>query len=574
MRFPYAFLIGSAPLMGPTLCINGNKERCGSLSDPYLEKATIPIKHVAAWQPQKARRYALSSLFDIGAVRSFMEDREKQTYRRTIPHARTGLDSGQILFRLLTALPFALIAIAISIIGFWLHINLSSAGFIELLFVLLVALRRGFFQATAVSIVAFLSLNFLFTEPVFTFSVADPQNWVSLFTFEATALLVSGLSTKVHLHSVQADTQRERALKLFELSRAILLLDQRRSTSDQLSTLIRELFSVNNVKFWIAAERTENPGETELSDSRKLAYDAYLEEKDWDDPVTRCSHRVLRLGTNCIGGMSMCGWLIDPLAADAVASLAAITFERTHAIQRENRAEIERDAERLRTAVLDGLAHSFKTPLTAIRAASSGLLAIDRLSPTQAELVSIIDERATMLNQLTNRLLQTAALESKEIRLRRSSTSIVELVRKVIREQEKEIQTRIKMAAPDNPQHDRFDASMMELALQQLVDNAAKYSAIGSHIAIEIQQAPSETWICIRNVPMAGSTIRAEERKKIFERYYRGVDAVYGPSGSGLGLSIVKKIAEAHGGGVHVECSAETTTFHLSIQRFEKELHE
>ena len=102
-----------------------------------------------------------------------------------------------------------------------------------------------------------------------------------------------------------------------------------------------------------------------------------------------------------MGGMTMRGWRIDPLAADAVASIAAISFARARAIQMENRAEVERDAERLRTAVLDGLAHGFKTPLTAIKTASSGLLAIDCLSATQLELVSIIDERATMLSQLT-----------------------------------------------------------------------------------------------------------------------------------------------------------------------------
>ena len=69
------------------------------------------------------------------------------------------------------------------------------------------------------------------------------------------------------------------------------------------------------------------------------------------------------------------------------------------------------------------LAHGFKTPLTAIKTASSGLLAIDHLSSTQLELVAIIDERVTMLSQLTTRLLQTAALEAKEVRLRRSDTS-------------------------------------------------------------------------------------------------------------------------------------------------------
>ena len=137
--------------------------------------------------------------------------------------------------------------------------NLSTAGSLDLLVVLLVALRLGFFQATVVSIAAFLSLNFLFTAPVFTFVVADPQNWVSLLTFEATALLVSGLSSKVRLHAAQAEEQRARAVKLYELSRAVLLIDQRRSTSEQLCSLVSEIFEVEEVQFWIAQDTTE-PG--------------------------------------------------------------------------------------------------------------------------------------------------------------------------------------------------------------------------------------------------------------------------------------------------------------------------
>jgi two-component system, OmpR family, sensor histidine kinase KdpD len=474
------------------------------------------------------------------------------------------LSAAELFRRLAIGLLLAAFAIVIAAAGFLLRVNLSTAGSLELLLVLLVALRLGFFQATVVSIVAFLGLNFLFTAPVFTFVVVDPQNWVSLLTFEATALLVSGLSSKVRLHAAQAEEQRARAVKLYELSRAVLLIDQRGSTSDQLCRLVSEIFDVEDVQFWMAHE-------TEPTERNQQAHETYLEEKDNDDHIACCSQRVLRLGTNIMGGMTMRRWRIDPLAADAVASVAAISFARARAIQMENRAEVERDAERLRTAVLDGLAHGFKTPLTAIKTASSGLLAIDCLSATQLELVSIIDERATMLSQLTTRLLQTAALEAKEIHLRRSNTSLADLLQKVVRQQEEEVRARIEIALPAHLLNDQVDAPMMELALQQLVDNAVKYSAIATPIPIAIKQIPTETAVVVQNATTTGSAIRVEERSRIFERFYRGIDAVYGPSGTGLGLSIVKKIAEAHGGRAWVECSEDTTRFTLSIQRYEKE---
>ena len=462
-------------------------------------------------------------------------------------------------------------AVSIAAAAFFCQANLSTAGFLELLFVLLVTIRSGFLQATLVSVISILCLNFLFTEPVFTFTVADPQNWVALITFEATALLVSGLSAKVRTHAAAAEEQRTRALKLYELSRAILLIDQRRSTSEQLREMIRQVLAADEVEIWLAFENDYTSAEPARIESNRQAYEAYIAGQSVDDAMAGFSQRPLRLGASTIGAITMRGWSLDPLTADAVASLAAITFERARAVQREARAEVERDAERLRTAVLDGLAHGFKTPLTAIQTASSGLLALDQLNATQAELVSIIDERVTMLSQLTTRLLQAAAFEAKEVRLRRSGVSVGDLLHKLVREQDADTRGRTRLIVPEKLEDDQVDGPLIELALQQLVDNAAKYSAVGSPIEIRVSQSESETAIIVQNQAIDGTSIRPEERTRIFERFYRGADAVRGPAGTGLGLSIVKKTAEAHGGHVSVECRDEATRFIFAIQHYRKE---
>ncbi len=69
----------------------------------------------------------------------------------------------------------------------------------------------------------------------------------------------------------------------------------------------------------------------------------------------------------------------------------------------------------------------------------------------------------------------------------------------------------------------------------------------------------------VLSVESVGSGIRVEEREKIFERFFRGANAVHGPTGTGLGLSIVKKTAEAHQGRAWVECEGERTTFFLTV---------
>ena len=474
----------------------------------------------------------------------------------------------------LLALAAFLAASLTSVAAFLLHFNLSTTGSLQLLLVLLVALRFGFVQATVVSLTAVLGLNYLFTAPIFQFTVADPQNWVSLATFELTALLVSGLSSQVRVHAARAETQRIRAAKLYELSRAILLIDRRISTSEQLGDLLREFLQVESAQLYAIHESNPDPDsrpahELPKADTRS-ARQVYLEGKDCDDFHSGLSERVLRLGATSIGGMRLCGWQIDPSLADAVASLAAIAFERANAIDRENRAEAERNAEQLRSAVLDALAHGYKTPLTAIMTASSGLLAVDHLSVTQRELVDIIEEEAYALNQLTTRLLQTAGLDRGDVRLRRSTIRIDELVRKVITTQDAATQERTRLHTPTKLDADYVDPMMIELALEQLVDNAAKYSDLERPIDITVSQARAETVIVVANT---GAPIRTSDRTRIFERFYRGAQTAHGPSGTGLGLSIVRKAAEAHGGWVSVECSEGITRFIFVLHHLQEWKH-
>lgn len=453
----------------------------------------------------------------------------------------------------------------LAVLGFLMHLPLSAAEPMELLLVLLVALRMGFFEASITSIVAVLCLDYLFTKPLFTLTVADSQNWISLVTFETIALFVSRLSSKVHLHAAEAEEQRRRAVTLYELSRAILHIQQQRPTAEQLIPLIREFVGVKEVGFWTTLDEGSVELSLPTSGPANVAHQAYLQQRDFDDIANHCSSRVLRLGMTATGGMSLHEWSPDPLMADAVASLSALAFERARANRKESRAEVARDTEQLRTAVLDGLAHGFKTPLTAIQTASSGLLALGKLSSMQTELVSIIDDRATMLSQLTKQLLQTAALDAKEIRLHRKKASPEDLVNNVIREQEFAVRSRVCVRPSQDVRSVYVDAPLFELALQQLIDNAAKYSAVTTPIEIGFQQGEWETFVSVENVGSIDHPIRPEERVKVFDRFYRGVRDEYGPAGTGLGLSVVKKVAEAHGGRAWVECEGSTVRFLLSL---------
>jgi two-component system sensor histidine kinase KdpD len=328
------------------------------------------------------------------------------------------------------------------------------------------------------------------------------------------------------------------------------------------------MLGVEDVDIWHVYASTDDVTRTTYIASAPLA--AWRSGQDRDDASARTSQRILRVGTTPIGAIVLRGWEVVPALADAVASLTALALERARSLDKESRAEAGRQTEQLRTAVLDGLAHAFKTPLTAILTASSGLLEIGALTTMQRELISLVDQEANMLNQLTTRLLQTASLEAQEVRLRRENFELEAVLDEILRGELDAVRSRVRVCAPEGGVTVKGDPQMVHFALAQLIDNAAKYSSVGSAIDVTLRLEETEVMIIVENI---GSTVRREERDRIFERFYRGTDAASGPAGTGLGLSIVRKAAEAHNGRAWVESDADRTRFYFTLQQRAGEQH-
>ena len=136
---------------------------------------------------------------------------------------------------------------ALTIVLYRLHLNFATAGFLQLLIVLMVAMRGGFWAATWVSLTAFFCLDYFFVPPLFRFSVDDPQNWLALFAFEAAAILVSRLSTRSSQQSRHAVRSRRELECLYQLSRKLLLLPSEPSVCNQIALAIKDSFSARAV---------------------------------------------------------------------------------------------------------------------------------------------------------------------------------------------------------------------------------------------------------------------------------------------------------------------------------------
>jgi two-component system sensor histidine kinase KdpD len=450
--------------------------------------------------------------------------------------------------------------------GYVLHFNPSPVGFLFLLVVVVEAILCGFWQASMVSLFACACLDYFFYPPLLSFSLSDPQDWVALGAFEISALIVSRLSSRERLNSREAKLQRMSMEQLYELSRSTLLINLRQPPGPQLTHLIQRIFAVDAVAVFDANSGASDTAGVWAEDERDLARECYLLQADDEDRITRTSRRLLRAGADSIGAIAIRGDL-GPLVVNALASLAAITLDRCVSFEKESQVEAAHQSERLRAAVLDSLAHAVKTPLTAIQAANAGLGEVGNLNQVQTDLVALIEDESSKLSLLSTRLLQTAKLEAEKLSVAKDEIVVEELVSTALKEQSGHMSGHpVEVSVSDPGLTIRGDRELLLMALTQFLDNAAKYSFVGTAVKVAAWESHSEVLISVHNF---GPPIPIADRDRIFQRFYRSQGTSHMAVGTGIGLSTVKMAAEAHRGHVWViSDTKEGTTFFLSLPQF------
>src|SRR5215470_13011034 len=260
--------------------------------------------------------------------------------------------------------------------------------------------------------------------------VIVPTCLMILLTLALAAVSVRRISFDA-LQAQRTRQERSSAEDLGEFIRVTTHLDLRREPGPQLAYMIQQIFAIEAVAIFDAdLHKIYQAGEW-FSDLKNVVQNIYLFESVTQDPEVGLTRRVLRIGNLPIGALLLRGE-ISAFTSDAIASVVAITFDRYHSHANVSRTENARQAEQLRTAVLDSLAHAYKTPLTAIRAASTGLSEMGCLAPAQFELVALIDEQAGVLAELTTRLLKTARLQAQDLTLRPEKVAVAPLIDDVV----------------------------------------------------------------------------------------------------------------------------------------------
>jgi two-component system sensor histidine kinase KdpD len=452
------------------------------------------------------------------------------------------------------------------------HLNSATAALTYLLVILGLAARVGLGESVAACLASMLAYNLFFLPPIGTLSIADPQNWIALFVFLATAITGSQLSASARRKAEEAEARRRDLERTYEFSRALMVGDDEHNLGTQTIQHLTSLYDLEDVWFYDAlSDSIARGGTSKSSLSERLMRESARTGDLWREAGSNALVSPVRLGGQCYGSLGISGKTPVPESAlQAIAQLVAIAVERTRVQARANRMEAARENEQLKSTLLDAVAHEFKTPLTTIKAAATTVLSRGKLDPLAHEMMSVVDEETDNLTNLVSDAIELARIGSGPVELHREPCSLTLLVSSGLTRlrallEGRDIDVKLEAGLPLID----ADSRLSELALRQLLSNAVKYSPASSRIEV---RAKEDGNFIVATVSNAGPGIPEAEQAAIFEKFYRGRDARARVAGSGMGLAIVREIIEAHGGRVWVESEpGKGAEFHLSLPIIQSE---
>jgi two-component system sensor histidine kinase KdpD len=421
--------------------------------------------------------------------------------------------------------------------------NRSTASALEILAVLGIATLGDSALALLSSLVASLAFSYYFVDQINSFAITTPQGAVTLATMALTALTGSQLAIRAQRRADEAIRRRLEMERLHALGTALLGANTLAEAAEKVARGVFELFGVAGVRLRLDAM----PGPFVAGSVSALP----------------ASLVPLVPGSN-MSTLEVFGPQPSEEVRNALASMISHVLDRARNSEERARMETAQKGEELRSTVLNALAHNFRTPLTSIKMAASMLRSEGQIpDANQKDLIAAIDEEANRLDQLIGESLDLARIEGRRANPRTEECAVPRIIERVTNRMSRYFGRReIVIEIPDELPSITGDPFLLEQMLIQVVDNAWKYSRPGSRIRITAQVSGSSILLSVRN---EGSEIPADERARIFDKFYRGSKYRATIEGTGLGLAIAKTIAEAYDGRIWLDAEPQGPAFHFAL---------
>ena len=444
----------------------------------------------------------------------------------------------------------------------WL--GLASVAMTFLTAVLVSAVVYGLWPALFASFASVLAYNFFFLPPIYTFTIADPENVAALFFFGITAVIASNLTARVRAQAIVARQRARTTEELYQFSRKLAgaanLDDLLWATVHQIALMLKVRVVILLPEDGTVAVRAGYPPEDAL-DAADLAAAKWCWEKNraagrGSDtlPGAKRLFMPMNTGRGAVGVVGIDSDEPGPILTpdqhrllDALADQAALAIERVNLVEDVESARLVAETDRLRAALLTSISHDLRTPLASILGSATSLSeSLD--ADTRGELIRNIQDEAERLNRFIGNLLDMTRLESGPLRLRTGAVELSDAIGSALRRAAKVLaghRTQVVLQ-PGLPMLD-LDEVLFEQVLFNLLDNAAKYAPAGSLITIKAWQDSGHVAVQVLD---EGPGIPPADLERVFDKFYRVGGADRRRAGTGLGLAICRGFVEAMHGSI------------------------
>ncbi|UIN54913.1 sensor histidine kinase [Pseudomonas kribbensis] len=462
---------------------------------------------------------------------------------------------------------------------------LPNISLVFLAAVLLVAVRSSLGPALACAALSFLTYDFLFIPPNFSFSIQREEDVLTLLFFLLMAALTGNLAARQR-RQLQAlrDTQEE-TTELLDLSRKLTAATDRQAV---VSAAAQHLNGWSDLQLCLLNRdgqggwKVETGGPLQFTESERAAADwAWQHDQPagmgtgtlpfgrwWWWPLSVEDGPLALLGVCAKEGRTLSGQrrrLLTALSQPLAQALA-----RAQLADDLEAARLHGETEQLRSALLASVSHDLRTPLTSMRGSIDSLLALGEAIPLEdrRELLEGTRDEAERLDRYIQNLLDMTRLGHGALKLARDWVSPADIVGSALNRlravlSSLQVSTDVPAELPLLYVH----AALIEQALVNVLENAARFSPSHGRLQLRAGANDSEVFFSVSD---EGPGIPVDERAKIFDMFYTAARGDRGGQGTGLGLAICQGMVGAHGGRISVgdgiDGRGTCITLHLPLQ--------
>ncbi len=474
------------------------------------------------------------------------------------------------------AISFLLATVAAAVLEQW--VGVADASPVYLIPVVIAAALFGTWAAIGTSFAGFLAYNFLFTAPRFTFQVSDPAEWLSLLLFLIVGVVIGRLTGLLRDRAEEADRRAREGVALVAMSRDVAMTTSFEEAAAEIALRLlvdAEMEAVwvtridGGVAAWAGSDVPDRPASpwtlmrsTGDTDSDWLRLHAEGEPVPDDGP----QHYVvaIRAAAGDAGWIHATRQVGDPQPGRGARRLLALAADQLGIALRRDElraeltaAEVARQSDALRAAILDSVSHDLRTPVASIRALAGGLA--DAAAESEPAVVrataGAIDSEAARLGSLVNGLLDMGRIQAGALRPDLRPYELVELVETVLRLHPAARSSRaIETDIPDDLAPVMVDAVLFDVALGNVIDNAVAHTPAATRIRIRARMT-EVGWLLVE-IDDAGLGVPPAAMAHLFDRFYRvHPEQTSAHRGIGMGLAIARGFVEAMGGTIVAETS-------------------